>query len=174
MFIDSNIQYLYETLEQYLHKISTHYKWNKLQNEPLDIDLEEFKANTQNYGFFRSYVLNDKMFMMGEYKMVIPDIIFSNGSIDFIKPLLKVGDGFNSQIIDNILYISYSIKYTPEPFKITTLAPNFLLSFINISHFYLILLDTLIYYEKLLQDDFGILYNHAYTKNREFLNNLLK
>ena len=175
MFIDSNIQYLYETLKQHLDNLHPHYKWNMLEKEPLTIDLEKLNVTIQNYGFFRSYVLNDKMIMMGEFKMVIPDVVIKTGVLNFINNAIKRDDGFNGDIVNNILCISYAIKYTPEPFKIMALGHNYLISFINVTHFYLILLETLTYYDRQLSyDDFCILYNNAYNRNREFLEKIMK
>lgn len=174
MFIDPNIEYLYNVLTPQLQKIEPHFKWRKINNEPLDIELEKVNSLIQNYGFFRSYVINDKMLMMGEYKIALPHIFKINGGIEFLNSVIKVGDGFNGKIVDNILYISYSIKYTPDPIRIISLSSNYLFSFINVSHFYLLLVEILTYYEKLDSDNLNILYQNAYNKNREFITNLMK
>lgn len=175
MFIDKNVEYLYENLKHHLNNFQSYYKWNLLEQEPLTIDLEKLNTSIQNYGFFKSYVLNDKMLMMGEVKMVIPDSVIKTGVLNYLNNIIKRDDGFNGDIYNNILYISYSIKFTPEPFKIMTLGHNYLISLINVSHFYMILLETLSYYNKQLSyDDFIILYNNAYTQNRAFLEKLIK
>ena len=175
MFIDKNVEYLYENLKHHLNNIKSYYKWNLLQQEPLEIDIEKLNTSIQNYGFFRSYVLNDKMLMMGEVKMVIPDSVIKTGVVNYINNVIKRDDGFNGDIYNNVLCISYAIKYTPEPFKIISLGFNFLISLINVSHFYLVLLETLSYYDRVLSyDDFSILYNHAYTQNRTFIEKLIK
>ena len=107
--------------------------------------------------------------------MVIPDAVIKTGVVNFLNNVIKRDDGFNGDIYNNILCISYAIKYTPEPFKITSLGPNFLISLINVTHFYLIFLEILSYYDRVLSyEDFSLLYNHAYTQNRAFIEKLIK
>ena len=169
MFINRNIEYLYNSMVPSLNKIIGQYTWKKIGDEPLDIELEKPKALVQNYTITRSYVVNDKMIMMGEVRIVLPPACIKSGSIEMLRGVLKNGDGFNCKIENNILFVGYSIKYTPDPVRIISLSANFLLSLINFGNFYLTLVEILSYYDKLSYDDFRILYQNAYNKNQEFM-----
>ena len=169
MFINRNIEYLYNSMVPYLNKMNGQYTWRKTNDEPLDIEFEKPKAVVQNYVTTRSYIVNDKMIMMGEYRIVLPPACIKSGANNILKPFLKTGDGFNSLIENNILYIGYSIKYTPDPARIMSLSANFLLSLINVGNFFLTLVEILSYYDTLTPDNFRILYENANNSHQKFM-----